>query len=70
MKGEVGVMGGKGISKEGGEMGNMWGDEINKDKIGHMDKNLIMKPVMFHANLIICLFLFLSSTPMAPLFCF
>lgn len=32
-------------------MGNMWGDETNKDKIGHMDKNLIMKPVVFYAIL-------------------
>lgn len=34
-------------------MGNMWGNETNKDKIGHMDKkSLIMKPVMFYAILI------------------
>lgn len=68
MKAEVGAMGGRGISKEGGAMGNMWIDEINKDKIGHMYKNLIMKPVMFHANLIICLFLFLPPAPQTRFF--
>lgn len=33
MKAEVGAMGGKGISKEGGATGNMWDDEIIKTKL-------------------------------------